>query len=346
MCAMAFSSTHVYENMIRSRLFEEAVTRLWNDGLISGEMHLSIGEEAIAAGTVLQLEKGDALALDHRPTAAMVMHGVDLKDMLLEFLGHEKGLGAGQAGHMHLLSKNHMAVSSGIVGASAPAGAGFALAARYLRPGKVALSFFGEGAMNQGMLLESLNLSKVWNLPLIFVCKDSKWSITTLSNSVTSGDLTDRAKSFALTVYKVDGRNVQSVWDAAQKAIHRARNGDGPSFIYATCMRREGHFLGDPLHRTVRNPLQELSKMAGPLLKSISKKKGTHIGDRLSSIKQVTSTLTKTLNEQKFSEHDPLVVAAKQLDMRKQEIESLRVKHAREIEQVVQDALVKISQKP
>ena len=133
----------LYENMLRSRLFEEAVTQVWNDGNISGEMHLSVGEEAIVAGMVLQLQDGDAMALDHRGTSPLVMRGVDLVLLLREFIGHQDGLCAGKGGHMHLFSREHLAASSGIVGASGPAAVGFALAALHLRPGKVALAFFG-----------------------------------------------------------------------------------------------------------------------------------------------------------------------------------------------------------
>ena len=165
---------HIYENMFRSRSFEKAITQAWHAGRISGEMHLSVGEEAIVAGTVLQLQGGDAMALDHRGTAPLVMRGVDLALLFREMLGKADGLCKGQGGHMHLFSKEHLAASSGIVGAAGPAAAGFALANRYLRPGKVALAFFGEGAMNQGMLLESMNLAVVWRLPVVFICKDNR----------------------------------------------------------------------------------------------------------------------------------------------------------------------------
>jgi pyruvate dehydrogenase E1 component alpha subunit len=238
----------LYENMLRSRLFEEAVRRLWNDGRISGEMHLSIGEEAIVAGTVLQLQDGDAMALDHRGTSPLVMRGVDMVLLLREFLGQPDGLCGGKGGHMHLFSKAHLAASSGIVGASGPTAAGFALAARHLRPGKIAVAFFGEGAMNQGMLLESLNLAVVWKLPVVFICKDSKWSITTVSASVTGGNLVKRAESFGMPAREINGTDVECVWDTTQEALKRARTGKGPTFLLATCPHPEGHFLGESFY--------------------------------------------------------------------------------------------------
>lgn len=162
----------LYTMMFRSRLYEEAITRLWQAGLISGEMHLGTGEEAIMAGILSQLRSGDALALDHRGTAPMLMVGVDPILIIRELLGRPDGLCGGKGGHMHLFSKDHIAASSGIVGAADPTAVGFAIAAQQLRPESVAIAFFGEGVMNQGMLMESLNLAAVWNLPILFVCKD------------------------------------------------------------------------------------------------------------------------------------------------------------------------------
>ena len=143
-----------YSLMLKSRLFEQAVTRLWNEGLISGEMHLGTGEEAIVAGIVAQLAEGDAMCLDHRGTPPLIMRGVDPLLILRELLSRPDGLCGGKGGHMHLFSKNHLIASSGIVGSTGPAVAGFALPAQYLHPGTIAVAFFGDGAMNQGMLME------------------------------------------------------------------------------------------------------------------------------------------------------------------------------------------------
>lgn len=259
----------LYRQMARIRFFEEAQADLWRRGLITGEMHLGIGEEAVVAGALDQLEDGDALALDHRSTPPLVARGVDLTTMIMEMLGDEGGLCGGRGGHMHLFSRELLASSSGIVGSSAPLGAGFALAAQYLAPGKIAVSFFGEGAMNQGMLLESFNLAVVWKLPLLFVCKENNWAITTRSCSVTGGDLLRRARSFGMPARRVDGTRVEKVWAAAGKAVKRARAGRGPSFILASCPRMEGHFLGDPLLRVYREPLKQSMEIGPPLARAM-----------------------------------------------------------------------------
>ena len=188
----------LYSLMLKSRLFEEAVTQLWKDGLISGEMHLGTGEEAIVAGIVSQLRDGDSMALDHRGTPPMLMRGVDPALILRELLGYADGLCGGMGGHMHLYSREHLAASSGIVGAAGPTAAGFALSAQHLRPGAIAVAFFGEGAMNQGMLMESLNLASVWNLPVLFVCKYDGWSITTQSERTTGGTLDERSRGLGV----------------------------------------------------------------------------------------------------------------------------------------------------
>ncbi len=239
----------LYRDMLRVRRFELLLHDLWQAGLVSGELHLGTGEEAVAAGVSEHLGPGDALALDHRGTPFLLLHGVDPVAMVREALGREDGLCRGRGGHMHLFDPDRLSATSGIVGASGPLAAGFALAARRLRPGTVAVATFGEGAVNQGMVMESLNLASVWGLPLIFVCKDNGWAITTDSARVTGGDLRDRASSFGLPAMAVDGLDPEAVGDAAGSAIARARNGDGPSFILARCSRLDSHMAGFVLDR-------------------------------------------------------------------------------------------------
>ena len=329
---------HLYTNMLRSRLFEIAVAQAWKDGRISGEMHLSTGEEAIIAGTVLHLQEGDAMALDHRGTSPLVMRGIDLVLLFREFLGHRDGLCGGMGGHMHLFSRNHLSASSGIVGASGPAAVGFALAARYLRPGSVALAFFGEGAMNQGMLLEAMNLAVAWNLPVIFICKDSKWAITTVSSTVTGGSLIERAKSFGMPAIETDGTDVDNVWNAGQESIERARAAKGPSFIYATCVHPEGHFLGDPLLRISRHPVREIKKVAGPLLKSVVKVKGASVSGRTGGLGTVTSLISKSTREHVFAKKDPIKIVRERLKIDKDRLKQVEESVSEEIEAAVAKA--------
>lgn len=304
----------LYAAMIKSRFFEEAVAKLWSDGLISGEMHQGTGEEGVIAGIVTQLREGDALALDHRGTSAMVMRGVEPALILRELLGCPDGLCGGMGGHMHLFSKEHLAASSGIVGAEGPAAAGFALSAQCLRPGAIAVAFFGDGAMNQGMLMESMNLASTWKLPVLFVCKDDGWAITTKSDRVTGGNLADRARGFGIPAAEVDGSEVLEVWEAAHSAIERARGGQGPGFLRARCVHLEAHFLGFELTRAVRHPLRETPKTAGPLVLSLVQPGGAPFRERLAGARIVLDTVRCALEDpREDAGSDPVLRARRSL---------------------------------
>ena len=330
----------LYRNMFHSRLYEEAVTELWEEGLISGEMHLGTGEEGIVAGVLAHLQEGDALALDHRGTPPMLMWGADPVALLKEMLGREDGLCRGMGGHMHLFDRERLAASSGIVGASGPAACGFALAGRRLRPGSVAVAFFGEGAMNQGMLLESLNLAVVWQLPVLFVCKDNGWEITTRAEMVVGGDLAQRAAGFGLATASVDGGDVLAVWQAAREAVARARAGEGPTFLHCTCVHLEGHFLGDPLLRIARRPLAEMAEMAGPLTRAVVSRRGASLGERAAGLRKLTALIGQAFAEDRRQEGDPLPPARQRLhEEDAQRLEEVEADAARAVGAAVADAV-------
>lgn len=329
----------LYLLMIRSRLFELAVRELWTRGLISGEMHMSLGEEAIAAGIADHLGDGDALALDHRGTAPLVARGVDLRALLRELLGRPDGMCGGRGGHMHLFSRAHLAASSGIVGASGPLGAGLALSCGRLRPGRAAAAFFGDGAMNQGMLLESFNLAAAWKLPLVFVCKDNGWAITTRAGMVTAGTTEDRARGFGLPYEAVDGRDVEAVWNAAQTAFGRARSGGGPSFILARCGRPEGHFLGDQLVRLAKRPLREGRSSSTAIVRALLAKKGAGRGLRLRNAKEILSMALQAGRPGRESSWDPLARLRRRLRGERVHLQALEAQAAGEIAGVLDDVL-------
>lgn len=333
----------LYALMLKSRLLEEAIAKLWHDGLISGEMHLGTGEEAIIAGVVPQLHEGDAMALDHRGTAALLMRGVDPVLILRELLGYPDGLCGGRGGHMHLFSREYLAISSGIVGAVGPTAVGLALSAQYLRPGTIAVAFFGEGAMNQGMLMESMNLASAWNLPVVFVCKDDGWAITTQSDRVTGGDLNERARGLGIPAVEVDGGDVSEVWEASHSSIERARSGQGPTFLHARCVHFEGHFLGFHLLRIVRDPLREIPEVAVPLTQSFLRPGGAALRERLAGLKTVVAAVLSTLRDpRRDSAHDPVRRARTSLRsdaVRLQELED-QVEH--EISNLLSSALAQV----
>jgi len=302
----------LYEMMYKSRKYEEAVKKIWEDGYITGEMHMGTGEEAIIVSVVSQLIDGDYIAVDHRGTSAFLLRSIDPVQLLLEFMGHEKGICCGNGGHMHLFSKEHWAASSGIVGAEGPAACGFALALKYKKTKNIAVAFFGEGAMNQGMLMESLNLSSALNLPVLFICKDNNWAITTRSNEVTGGSLIDRAKSFKIESLEVDGLDLISMLNATHYAINKIRNESKPFFIQAHCIHREGHFLGDPLLRFQKDPINEFKNALGPLIKAMFAKKGTKIPSRIKNMIKTISLIIKSGSQLK-KKSDPMNLILKDL---------------------------------
>lgn len=330
---------HLYRQMLASRLYEEAIRVLWEHGDVSGEIHSGAGEEAVIAGIVCQMRAGDGLSLDHRGTAAMLMRGVDPVLLLRELLGREDGLCRGRGGHMHLFSRELLAVSSGIVGAAGPAAAGLGLAAKHLRPGSVAVAFFGEGAMNQGMLLESLNLAAAWRLPVLFVCKDDSWSITTRSESVRGGSLSLRAQALGVEAIEVDGREVVSVWECGRKAFGMARDGGGPHFVHARCAHLEGHMLGYRFFRVARSPLREGKPLAGPLARAVLGRNGGPRAGRLRRLAEVAVGPRRALAAQTQAEDDPVLRLRQELQADPARLTLLEQDLEREINEVVQEAL-------
>jgi acetoin:2,6-dichlorophenolindophenol oxidoreductase subunit alpha len=333
----------LYALMLKSRLFEEAIAKLWHDGLISGEMHLGTGEEAIIAGVVAHLREGDAMALDHRGTASLLMRGVDPVLIVREMLGYRDGLCGGMGGHMHLFSKEHLAASSGIVGAEGPTAAGFALSAQYLRSGAIAVAFFGDGAMNQGMLMESMNLASAWKLPVLFVCKDDGWAITTQSERVTGGDLDERSRGLGMPATRVDGCDVSEVWEAAHSAMESARSGQGPTFLHARCVHFEGHFLGFPLIKIVRDPLRELPEIAIPLTQSLLRLGGAALRQRMAGLKTVIAAVLSTLHDpRRDSAHDPVRRTRTTLQSDAARLQELEGQVEKEIESVLASSLAEV----
>jgi pyruvate dehydrogenase E1 component alpha subunit len=333
----------LYRLMFTSRRLEEAIMRLWHDGQVSGEMHLGIGEEGIIAGVVRHLSEGDGVAADHRPTPPLVMRGVSMTGIVAECLGSTAGLGAGMGGHMHLLAREHLAASSGIVGASGPLACGFALAHQHLRPDRVAVAFFGEGAMNQGMLMESMNLAGCWRLPVLFVCKDNGMAITTQSRRVTAGDLPDRVRGFGIPAVEVDGADAEAVWHAAGEAILRARRGGGPGYIHASCVRPDGHLLGDPLVRIVRSPVAELKDKVGPLTRSVVSLDGASVGKRAGSLAGITGMLGRAAS---MRGRDPVSRLRTRLNVDRVALETLEGDVERAVGAAVDEAVASLAEVP
>jgi pyruvate dehydrogenase E1 component alpha subunit len=267
------------------------------------------------------------------------MRGVPLVAILLELLGQPEGLCRGMGGHMHLFSPEHLAASSGIVGASGPAAVGFALAGRHLQPGAVSVAFFGEGAMNEGMLMEALNLAVAWHLPVLFVCKDNTWAITTRSPAVTGGDLTSRAQAFGMAAFEVDGFDVAAVWRTTHRWMKHAREGGGPAFLRARCAHLEGHFLGDPMLRLARQPSGDTLAQMSAMLRSMMRLKGAPFGERVASARSLLATLQAARLDHDGTSADPVLMTRGQLLPELPRLQELEHAVEEEIEQVRREAL-------
>jgi pyruvate dehydrogenase E1 component alpha subunit len=199
------------------------------------------------------------------------------------------------------------AASDGIVGSSGPLAVGAAIANQRRHPGRVAVAFHGEAAMNQGMLMESYNLAVAWGLPVIFVCKDNKWSITTYSSEVTGGDLATRAKAFGLHVRRARGDRVQDVYRAAGHLVRRARAGSGPGFLHVSCHRPGGHFEGDPIVRLLKDPRGQAAEWGPPIVDSVRAQGGGSRGDRVAALGELTARGARAARDYTVRAHmDPV----------------------------------------
>jgi acetoin:2,6-dichlorophenolindophenol oxidoreductase subunit alpha len=246
----------MYETMVKIRRFEERIREIYladklpafdiAAGLIPGEMHLAAGQEPVAVGMRPHLKAGDAITATHRPHHVAIAQGVDLKRMAAEIFGRDTGLGHGKGGHMHLYSIEPNFGCSGIIGEGIPVAVGAAMAFRHKGTDNVALSFFGEGAANQGSFHESLNLAALWKLPVVFVCEDNAYAISvpkTVSTAI--ADNSDRAAAYGIPGVLVAENDPVAVYEVMGEAIARARRGDGPSLIEIKTDRLWGHFEGD-----------------------------------------------------------------------------------------------------
>lgn len=242
--------------MILMRTFEEAILREYHadkgpgfdigKGLIPGEMHLSAGQEPVAAGLCAHLEQGDGMTATHRPHHLAIGKGMNLRSLAGEIFGRESGVGHGRGGHMHLFDPATHFSCSGIVAEGFPAALGQAFAFQRAGNKNIAVAVAGEGAANAGAFHESLNLAALWKLPVVFVIEDNDWGISvhrTASTSVPSNAV--RAAGYGMPGVRVENNHVEAVYAAAAEAVARARAGEGPSLIEVHTLRLWGHFEGD-----------------------------------------------------------------------------------------------------
>lgn len=243
------TSLALYAHMVRIRRFEERAYRLFMEGLVKGTSHLSIGQEAVAAGAAVAMRSDDMTFCTYRGHAHTLARGTPMGPVMAELLGRATGVCGGKGGSMHLTSVEHGAMGSyAIIGAHLVIANGAAWSASVRGTGQVTVCFFGDGTTNIGAFHEALNLAVVWRLPIVFVCENNQYMEYTPIREVTAVDrpAADRASAYGLTPTIVDGNDPEAVLDVVGRAVDRARAGDGPSLIEAETYRHGGHSRADP----------------------------------------------------------------------------------------------------
>lgn len=243
-----------YRQMYLIRRFEERAYELYVQGIMPGTIHAYIGEEAIAVGVCSNLRPEDYVLSTHRGHGHCLAKGSDPKVMLAEMLGKSVGLCQGKAGSMHLCdTQNGVLGCNGIVGAGIPMSVGVGLSIRNKGTDQVCVCFFGDGASNQGTFHESLNMASIWKVPVVFVCENNVYAMSTRSDSVTSVErIADRALAYSMPGRTVDGMDIEAVYSASGEFIDSARQGQGPSLLECLTYRFRGHSRWDPDHGPYR----------------------------------------------------------------------------------------------
>jgi pyruvate dehydrogenase E1 component alpha subunit len=253
--------------MLLIRRFEEKVEERFRAGELPGFLHVAIGQEAVAVGVCRALEDGDVIASTHRAHGHTIAKGTHPNEVMAELYGKVEGCSHGYGGSMHLydLERGNLGANA-VVGGGLPGIVGSGLAFKMRGEPRVAVAFFGDGATNIGTFHESLNLAQLWTVPALFVCEHNRYAESTPSTQhLPIEDMAKRADAYGMTAMTVDGQDVEAVYEAAKKALKHARDGKGPVFFVADCVRLSGHYIGDPQVYRPREEIHELRQTRDPI---------------------------------------------------------------------------------
>ncbi len=256
-----------YREMLLIRRFEEKAGQLYGMGLIGGFCHLYIGQEAVVVGMQMAIEEGDQVITTYRDHGHMLACGMDPKGVMAELTGRRGGYSRGKGGSMHMFSKEkNFYGGHGIVGANVPLGAGLAFANLYRGNGRLCLTYFGDGAANQGQVYESFNMAKLWKLPVVFVIENNKYAMgTSTERSAATTDFSQRGRSFDIPGEQVDGMDVRAVKDAGDRVVKWVRGGNGPYILEMLTYRYRGHSMSDPAKYRTREEVQKMREEHDPI---------------------------------------------------------------------------------
>ncbi|HSK68506.1 MAG TPA: thiamine pyrophosphate-dependent dehydrogenase E1 component subunit alpha [Candidatus Limnocylindria bacterium] len=237
----------LYRRMLRIRKFEEQAKECFTKGMLAGNIHLAIGQEATEVGACAALKDTDYITGTHRGHGQCIAKGARTDRMMAELFGKKTGYCGGKGGSMHIVDATlGILGANGIVGAGLPIATGAAYASKVWKDGAVTLCFFGDAAANQGTFHESINMAAAWKLPAIYLCENNKYGVSTDIARVTNNEhISERAAAYNIPGVTVDGNDVLAVYEAVREAVERARNGEGPTLVECVTYRHEGHYCGD-----------------------------------------------------------------------------------------------------
>src|SRR5881227_3448985 len=256
-----------YRSMLLIRRFEEKAGQLYGMGLIGGFCHLYIGQEAVVVGMQMAIKKGDQVITGYRDHGHMLACGMDPKGVMAELTGRRGGYSKGKGGSMHMFSKDkHFYGGHGIVGAQVSLGTGLAFANYYRGNQNVSLTYFGDGASNQGQVYESFNMAELWKLPVVYIIENNRYAMgTSVTRSSALTDFSKRGASFNIPGEQVDGMDVRAVKAAADKATQWCRDGHGPYILEMQTYRYRGHSMSDPAKYRSKEEVQKMREEHDPI---------------------------------------------------------------------------------
>jgi pyruvate dehydrogenase E1 component alpha subunit len=296
-----------YREMLLIRRFEEKAGQLYGMGLIGGFCHLYIGQEAVVTGVQMALKQGDEVITGYRDHGHMLACEMDPKGVMAELTGRRGGYSKGKGGSMHMFSvEKGFFGGHGIVGAQVSLGTGLAFANKYRGNDNVSVTYFGDGAANQGQVYESFNMAKLWRLPVVYVIENNKYGMGTSVNRASSTtDLCHRGRSFEIPGEAVDGMDVRAVREAAMRAVEHARSGNGPYILEMLTYRYRGHSMSDPAKYRTREEVDKMRAEHDPI-EQVRQRILANAWASEDDLKGIDKEVRDIVNEAaEFSQHDP-----------------------------------------
>jgi len=299
---------HAYREMLLIRRFEEKAGQLYGMGFIGGFCHLYIGQEAVVVGMQMAQKDGDQVITSYRDHGHMLACGMDAKGVMAELTGRRGGLSKGKGGSMHMFSREKQFFGGhGIVGAQVPLGAGLAFANKYRGNDHVAVTYFGDGAANQGQVYETFNMASIWKLPVIFIIENNRYAMGTAASRSTAmaEQLGARGSAFGIPFEQVDGMDVRAVRDAGERAVEHCRSGEGPYILEMMTYRYRGHSMSDPAKYRSKEEVQKMREEHDP----IEQVKARILNGKLATeddLKKIDAAIRAVVTEAaEFAQNDP-----------------------------------------